>query len=167
MSSAAKAKKQASKNAAVASKRTCSLFVGSMNAGNAPPSIDLSPWIPKHGGGFDIIAIGMQEASYSGDAPEEPANEDNVKEIHKKKAAKRKSKIGAAFLGVGAVAIAATGVGAIALAAGAAGVGATYGIAKYMHSKDHFIGRYTQHTACRVQIWCNRTLFLQGHKACG
>ena len=41
------------------------LLVSSWNVGNAPPEDDLSPWVPKNGGDFDIIAVGVQESRYS------------------------------------------------------------------------------------------------------
>ena len=113
--------------------RRLALFAGSMNAGNAPPPADLSEWIPTSGGNFDIIAIGLQEASYTVDDP----NDQNAK---KKKSSRRRS-VSAAFASVGAIAFAATGVGAIALGAAAATGAALYGVKKYKHSKDHFIKR--------------------------
>ena len=33
--------------------------------GNTAPC-DLDKWIPKNGGGYDIIAIGVQESTYEG-----------------------------------------------------------------------------------------------------
>ncbi|GLD93678.1 hypothetical protein PINS_up002283 [Pythium insidiosum] len=52
-----------------ASKATSTLrvFVGSWNVGNAMPpkrQATLSAWIPLGGGGFDVLAIGLQESSY-------------------------------------------------------------------------------------------------------
>ncbi|KAJ0400692.1 hypothetical protein ATCC90586_008595 [Pythium insidiosum] len=51
------------------SKATAALrvFVGSWNVGNAMPPKrpeTLSAWIPVGGGGFDVLAIGLQESSY-------------------------------------------------------------------------------------------------------
>jgi hypothetical protein len=41
------------------------LLCGTFNLGNAKPEDDLSPWIPKFGGDYDIIVIASQECTYS------------------------------------------------------------------------------------------------------
>jgi len=44
--------------------RKLKIFIGSWNVGNAFPPDDLSPWLPKDGIGYDIIAVGVQECKY-------------------------------------------------------------------------------------------------------
>lgn len=41
------------------------IHVASWNVGNAAPPVDLKQWIPKGGGGADIVAVCVQEATYS------------------------------------------------------------------------------------------------------
>eukprot|EP01043_Picozoa_sp_COSAG02_P107415 COSAG02_NODE_43426_length_375_cov_0.557971_1_plen_84_part_10 len=41
------------------------IHVASWNVGNAAPPVDLKQWIPEGGGGADIVAVCVQEATYS------------------------------------------------------------------------------------------------------
>lgn len=41
------------------------IHVASWNVGNAAPPVDLRQWIPKGGGGADIVAVCVQEATYT------------------------------------------------------------------------------------------------------
>jgi len=41
------------------------VLVGTFNVGNARPKEDFAPWLPRHGEGFDVIAVGVQESTYT------------------------------------------------------------------------------------------------------
>jgi hypothetical protein len=40
------------------------ICIGTMNVGMKAPPDNLDPWIPKGGGGFDLIVVGVQECSF-------------------------------------------------------------------------------------------------------
>jgi hypothetical protein len=52
------------------------LLVGTWNVGNARPKEDFSPWLPRHGEGFDVIAVGLQESTYTSAGAHEEEEED-------------------------------------------------------------------------------------------
>ena len=124
-------------------RRPLRVFVGTFNAGNEPPA-DLSPFVPQ-GGDFDILAIGLQEASYG--VTKVAKKSDDADEVSKAKKAKnrRRSKAGAIFFGAGAAAVAATGVGMIAMGAAAMAAGASVAHDKYKHQKSHFVTKLKAH----------------------
>jgi hypothetical protein len=41
-----------------------SKYLEAWNMGNAAPPSDMACWLPKDGGGYDIIAIGLQESTF-------------------------------------------------------------------------------------------------------
>jgi hypothetical protein len=41
-----------------------SVLCATWNVGNSKPLNNLEPWIPKNGGGFDVIAVSAQEANW-------------------------------------------------------------------------------------------------------
>ena len=51
-----------------------SIHVSSWNVGNAAPPEDLRLWLPRGGGGADIVAVGVQEATYSDPQASEDAS---------------------------------------------------------------------------------------------
>ena len=52
------------------------LLAATFNAGNAEPSADLSPWIPRNGEGYDVIVVGTQECTWSGKAHKSKKKDD-------------------------------------------------------------------------------------------
>ncbi|OQS02462.1 phosphatidylinositol-3,4,5-trisphosphate 5-phosphatase [Thraustotheca clavata] len=40
------------------------VLIGSWNVGNKMPPTSVDPWLPQGGGGFDVIAVGLQESSF-------------------------------------------------------------------------------------------------------
>jgi hypothetical protein len=125
--------------------RSLRVFVGTFNAGNSAPG-DLSAFIPANGeGDFDILAIGLQEASYG--ISNIVKDSDDAEEIKaaKKSKNKRMSKAGAIFMGAGAMAVAATGVGMVAMGAAAMAAGASVARDKFKHQKEHFVKKLKDH----------------------
>jgi hypothetical protein len=125
--------------------RSLRVFIGTFNAGNSPPG-DLGSFIPAKGAqDFDILAIGLQEASYGCNSIQKHSEDAEEVKSAKKTKNKRLSKAGAIFMGAGAMAVAATGVGMVAMGAAAVAAGASVARDKYKHQKEHFIKKLKEH----------------------
>lgn len=59
-----------------ATSKVIRLLTATFNAGNAEPSADLSPWIPRNGEGYDVIVVGTQECTWSGKAHKSKKKDD-------------------------------------------------------------------------------------------